>query len=84
MLPLSEDGRDPWKDHALCTQTDPEIFFPEKSHWKQSIRAKLVCQKCPVQPECLAHALKHNEQYGVWGGKTARQRQELRRQPCGG
>jgi WhiB family redox-sensing transcriptional regulator len=78
-MPLSDDGRDPWKDRALCAQTDPEIFFPEKSHWRQAITAKLVCQRCPVRDACLAHALKHDERYGVWGGMTPSQRKELRR-----
>lgn len=36
--------------------------------------AKAVCARCPVTAECLAYALVHDERYGVWGGKTSRER----------
>lgn len=40
-------------------------------------RAKRVCAECPVRAACLDHALTYNEQHGIWGGKTPRERQEL-------
>ena len=67
----------PWVDEALCAQINPEEFFPPKGG---SVRAaKAVCARCPVVAECLSYALEHNEAFGVWGGKSERERRRLRR-----
>ena len=39
-------------------------------------QALAICDRCPVQVECLAYAVATRQQHGVWGGKT---QQELRR-----
>ena len=39
-------------------------------------QALAVCDRCPVQVECLTYAVTTGQQHGVWGGKT---QQELRR-----
>ncbi|MET9610162.1 WhiB family transcriptional regulator [Streptomyces sp. NPDC006512] len=39
--------------------------------------AKDVCALCPVQPECLRHALRVGEPYGVWGGLDEGERRRL-------
>jgi WhiB family redox-sensing transcriptional regulator len=66
-----------WQERALCAQTDPEAFFPEKGG---SIRsAKKVCKSCLVTAECLEYALAHDERFGVWGGLSERERRKLRR-----
>ena len=39
--------------------------------------AKEVCMRCPVRTECAAHALAVREPYGVWGGLTEDEREEL-------
>lgn len=41
------------------------------------VRAKPLCQRCPVQQACLAYALDHGEEFGVWGGLTSRERRAL-------
>jgi WhiB family redox-sensing transcriptional regulator len=83
-------------DLALCAQTDPEAFFPEKGG---SVRyAKGVCNgrpasqgsshhgpqdainPCPVRAECLAYALEHDERFGIWGGLSERERRRLKRE----
>lgn len=66
-----------WQGDALCAQTDPEAFFPEKGG---SVReAKRVCASCEVCAECLGYALSHDIEFGVWGGLTERQRRKLKR-----
>ena len=69
-------GDSPWWWFAgLCAQTDPELFFPEKGG---SVReAKAVCAPCPVRAQCLAHALAHDERFGVWGGLSEPERRRL-------
>lgn len=63
---------------ALCGQTDPEIFFPDKGEGTGAEKAKNICRKCEVQKECLIWALTNNEQYGIWGGMTTTERENLR------
>lgn len=70
-----------WMRDGLCAQTDPDAFHPEPG---ESLRpAKSVCLVCPVRTECLAYALEHHEQHGVWGGTSARQRQAMLRRSNG-
>ena len=70
-------GDSPWWWFAgLFAQTDPELFFPEKSGSTRA--AKAVCTGCPVRAECLEHALAHDERYGVWGGTSERERRRLK------
>lgn len=71
--------REPWVDDALCTQVDPDLFFPGKSDQATSRAARRVCAACPVRLECLAYALRTRESDGIWGGLTARQRNDLAR-----
>lgn len=66
-----------WTESALCAQVDTEIFFPEMGG---SLRAaKRVCAMCPVAAECLEYALVNHEEFGVWGGRSARERRPLHR-----
>lgn len=63
---------------ALCASTDPELYFPDKGERAKADQAKASCALCPVQEQCLRWALRNNERYGVWGGKSERERRELR------
>lgn len=74
----SEEDALSWREHALCAQTDPEAFFPEKGG--STREAKKVCQSCPVRTECLSYALDHDERFGIWGGLSERERRRLRAQ----
>jgi WhiB family redox-sensing transcriptional regulator len=40
--------------------------------------AKALCRDCPVLQNCRLHALQVREPYGVWGGMTEHEREELR------
>ena len=66
-----------WRDEALCRQTDPEIFFPDKG--QTATTAKKVCAVCPVQAACLADAITQREKYGVRGGMTPNERKTYAR-----
>jgi len=65
----------PWVDDALCAQTDPEAFFPEKGGSTRV--AKATCAKCFVQAECLDWALTTHEGFGIWGGLSERERRAI-------
>ena len=65
-----------WQDRALCAQTDPEAFFPEKGG--STREAKKVCRSCEVRAECLEFALENDERFGIWGGMSERERRRLK------
>jgi WhiB family redox-sensing transcriptional regulator len=66
-----------WQDDALCAQTDPEAFFPEKGG--STREAKRICHGCEVQAECLEYALGNDERFGIWGGLSERERRRIKR-----
>ena len=73
-----EDADDQgWQDRALCAQTDPDAFFPEKGG--STREAKRVCRSCEVRAECLDYALGNGERFGIWGGMSERERRRLTR-----
>lgn len=74
---LSLDGPLAWQMRALCSQTDPEAFFPEKGG--STREAKTICAECEVRAECLEYALANDERFGIWGGLSERERRRLRR-----
>ena len=72
-----ESEEQDWQERALCAQTDPEAFFPEKGG--STREAKRICLGCEVRAECLEYALSHDERFGIWGGLSERERRRLRR-----
>ena len=65
-----------WQERALCAQTDPEAFFPEKGG--STREAKRVCLACEVRVECLAYAAERDERFGIWGGWAERARRRVK------
>ena len=72
----TDAGEEPWRLDALCAETDPEAFFPEKGG--STREAKRVCSGCSVRAECLEFALANDERFGIWGGLSERERRRLR------
>jgi WhiB family redox-sensing transcriptional regulator len=66
-----------WQAEAVCATADPEAWWPEKG--TSTFPARLICTQCPVRRDCLDFALTHNEDEGVWGGYSSRQRRRLKR-----
>jgi WhiB family redox-sensing transcriptional regulator len=78
---MAGDGTaDMWQDRALCAETDPEAFYPDKGG--STREAKAVCARCDVRTECLQFALANDERFGIWGGMSERERRRLRRGPA--
>jgi len=78
LLGLVDPDATSWQDLALCAQTDPEAFFPEKGG--STREAKRICVGCEVRQECLEFALANDERFGIWGGLSERERRRLRRE----
>ncbi|MDV8000889.1 WhiB family transcriptional regulator [Rhodococcus sp. IEGM 1408] len=73
-----EDEEESWQEQALCAQTDPEAFFPEKGG--STREAKKICTGCEVKAECLEYALANDERFGIWGGLSERERRRIKRE----
>lgn len=86
IIPLVPQGSDEsdaafdeeWHALALCAQTDPEAFFPDKGG--STREAKRICTGCEVKGECLEYAMKNDERFGIWGGLSERERRRLKRE----
>lgn len=68
------DGRE------LCAQVDAEVFFPPPGG--RATTAKRVCALCPLREPCLDYALA-NPLFGVWGGTTHTEREDIVRRRGG-
>ena len=71
-----------WRKHALCRDTNPELFFPVGNTGAALIQiseAKSVCGKCSVAPQCLEFALETSQDCGIWGGLTEDERRTIKR-----
>jgi WhiB family redox-sensing transcriptional regulator len=77
LLSMEDEGALGWQERALCAQTDPEAFFPEKGG--STREAKRVCLSCDVRGECLEYALSNDERFGIWGGLSERERRKLKK-----
>ena len=64
-----------WMERGLCAEIGDDFWFPEKGG--STLAAKRVCQSCPVIAECLEYAISNNERFGVWGGRSERERRDL-------
>ena len=68
-----------WIKEAACLSYPPEVFFPDSQDRVGIMVGKLICQGCPVQSECLDHALETREQHGIYGGASEADRRAIRR-----
>lgn len=65
-----------WAESGACRDADPEIFFPGRG--EDTTTAKAMCATCPVRANCLEHAIRVGEKFGIWGGMSERQRRRVR------
>lgn len=66
-----------WADGANCKGLDAEIFHPGRG--EPTKHAKAVCVGCVAVEACLHYALSNNIKFGVWGGKSERERRAIRK-----
>lgn len=84
-----QDFRSPamaWVDEAPCSETDPEDFFGGPHEHAKAARAKAICAGCKVATPCLEYALSVDpaHDWGIWGGTTESERNEIRKERTGG
>ena len=71
-----------WQLQGACRGADAAVFFhPEGERGPRKLAreaaAKAVCAECPVIAACASHALATREPYGVWGGLSEDEREEI-------
>lgn len=75
-----------WSEHARCKGADTELFYPPRDKALYSAiaaKAKVYClgengtSHCPVRSQCLIEAIETDEQHGIWGGMSHRERNAL-------
>jgi WhiB family redox-sensing transcriptional regulator len=71
--------RPDWQADALCKEYPTVNFFPEVG--ESAKEAREVCSKCLCRAECLAYGIE-TRSVGIWGGKTFREREAMRRRPA--
>ena len=71
-----------WQLRGACRGLDPSVFFhpegergPRRSN--REAAAKAVCATCPVLLRCREAALAAREPYGVWGGLSENDREDI-------
>lgn len=78
-LPTTE-----WKHQAECRGRPADWWHPPhdaptSTRNRLHAFARTLCNICPVQTECLAHAIVNHETDGMWGGQTPKQRSRISR-----
>ncbi|SRR6266498_3456403 len=73
-----------WQRIGACRDEDPALFFSAEGERGSARRsreraAKRVCARCPVLMLCRDHALRTREPYGVWGGLSEDEREQIHR-----
>ena len=79
-------GSPGWMSRGACRGEDPELFFPIATAGPalaQVRAAKVICSRCPVQPNCLSYAPVTGQDHGIWGGTTSEERWPARRRRRG-
>lgn len=71
-----------WQLRARCRGADLDVFFhpPGEREPSRSVRvaaARAFCASCPVREQCAEFALQTREPYGIWGGLSEDERQDL-------
>lgn len=75
-------------EKANCKEVGTNAFYMQDEEQSSKRLAKTeyaraVCATCPIQPECLTYAFKH-ERFGMWGAVTARERNFVATNTLGG
>lgn len=66
----------PWSFFPEDYQSEnPERYRIDNDTYRVAVKvAKKLCAQCPIRQECLEYAVEAKEEWGIWGGLTARER----------
>ena len=65
-----------WQDKAACKDADSALFLTGVT--SRVMKAKEICESCPVIDDCLTFALENEDfEVHVYGGMTGDERRSL-------
>lgn len=67
-----------WALLGACRGKPVDWWFPARG--ESVAEARSICEACPVQAQCLTHAVSVRERFGMWGGRSERERRHIRHQ----
>ena len=81
-----------WRDASACRDTHPAVFSPtpdphanaRKVRTDLYAAARIVCDACPVQADCLTEAVTNGDPYGFRAGMTPDQIADMIAKRTGG
>ena len=74
---ISAAQRPTWMAEGACLDHHPELWYSDRGDAANA--AKQICASCPVKALCLQWAIETSEPDGIWGGRTFKERSNLRR-----
>lgn len=72
-----------WTERAICREIGIEAFFPSEETGSDYRAVRVICQRCPVRPDCLAAVMEHegpadrHNRHGMWAGLSPNQRYRM-------
>lgn len=82
VMPLAVDVVKSGRGTVPCATLDSDLWFADDQVGID--RAQALCQRCPLQVDCLEGAIARREPFGVWGGELFHKGQVVaQRQPKG-
>ena len=81
-----------WRNASACRDTHPAVFYPtpdphanaRKNRADIYAAARIVCDGCPVQADCLTEAVTNGDPYGFRAGLTPDQIADMIAKRTGG
>lgn len=71
-------AQDDAKEIVPCTNF-PDLFFPTTEDGSVLLgQARNLCSTCPIVAQCAEYGIKNEPDFGVWGGLTVKERDEIR------
>lgn len=67
------------KMRGLCSDDDPELWFPLNEDGIDGETAKAICRRCDLQETCLEGALTNGILFGIYGGFSSNDRRAMLR-----
>ena len=66
---------------AACTRVGGDLFFFDRyeANTVEMKMAKAICKHCPEKQACLDFAIANDEEHGIWGGMTTKERRRYKR-----
>lgn len=77
--PYSTGSANDMTEALPCQTQQPELWFAENP--ADVARAQALCATCSMRQDCLAGAVRRQEQFGVWGGEVFWHGQVVARRP---